>query len=218
MRDLAVIFDLDGTIIDNIEYHKKAWFTFLKNHNISITERDYIRLFGKHNRAILNHFFGNQLTKSELKHFASEKEKLYRDIYKPHIKPQKGLISLLDDLKFNKIRTAIATSAPVENLEFVLDELKLSESFDHLSHAGHISMSKPDPEIFLLTAEKLKVKPENCVVFEDSISGIEAAINAGMNVIGINVINQDTVKDMVVKLIGNFEEIDVNNLISIVKK
>jgi len=191
----ACIFDLDGTIVDNNPYHQLAWVAFLKEQGISLKNFDYNSLFGKHNREILNTVLGRQVPEDEAKIYAETKERLYREFYKPHIKSQKGLVEFLKALKIRKIKTAVATSAPRINLDFVIEELQLEPYFDVLIDASFVSKSKPDPEIFLLAAEQLNAKPEECLVFEDSPSGIQAAVSAGMEVIGINVINMAFAKE-----------------------
>lgn len=200
----AVIFDLDGTIIDNNPFHRKAWTEFLKKYNISLDKFDYNQLFGKHNKEILSIVFDKKLNTEEARQLAYEKEAVYRKIYKTYIKPQKGLKDLLNKLKELDIKMGIATSAPAENLNFVLDELKIRNYFDVCADASKVKKSKPDPEIFLLVAKKLHAEPHECLVFEDSPSGIIGALNAGMKTIGINVVDPELAKDHCDLVIDHF--------------
>jgi beta-phosphoglucomutase family hydrolase len=218
MKISAVIFDVDGTMIDNNPYHKKAWSVFLKKHEISLDTFDYRKLFGKHNKEILNFVFGRELSAEESKEHAFEKEAIYREIYRPHIKPQKGLVKLLQECKAMGIKLGTATSAPPENLDFVLDELGVRSYFDACVDASQVNKSKPNPEIFYLTARKLKKHANECLVFEDSPSGIKGAINAGMKVIGVNVIDIELAKKHCEMIVDDFEEFSRKYMSSIFRK
>lgn len=206
MKISAVIFDVDGTMIDNNPYHKKAWTIFLKKHGISLDNFDYKKLFGKHNKEILNIVFSRELSEEESKKNAFEKEAIYREIYSPHIKPQKGLANLLKKFKDMGIKIGTATSAPPENLDFILDELGIRSFFDACVDASQVKKSKPHPEIFYFTARKLNTQANECLVFEDSPSGIKGAVNAGMKVIGVNVTDPELAKKHCEIIVDDFEE------------
>jgi len=180
----AVIFDMDGVIIDNNKIHVKAWEIFCKKYSLAKIE-NYNHFFGRSNRDILPEIFNRSMTTTELKTFAAEKEAIYREIYAPKIKPINGLIDLLKLLKDNGVKLAVATSAMRLNLDFVLERLQIKEFFDLTVCEDDVQHAKPDPEIYLLTAKKLNVQPDECLVFEDSISGVNSGINAGMKVIGL---------------------------------
>ena len=116
---------------------------------------------------------------------AKEKEILYRKLYRPHLKEIKGLTSLLNKLKSLKIKCAVATTAPLENRRFILNQLSLTPDFDLVLGEEGVDHGKPNPDIYLKAAEKLKVKPTRCIVFEDSLAGIEAARKAGAFVVAL---------------------------------
>jgi beta-phosphoglucomutase family hydrolase len=192
----AAIFDMDGTMINNMSYHKIAWKEFLKQHNISFTEEEFNKnIVGKKNDQILAYVFGRKLTSKELKDYAEEKEALYRETYKPAIQEINGLSQLLDELRSKHIKLAIATTAPEKNRIFGLEALGLGGLFDVILGDEDVQHGKPDPEIYLRTAEELHVMPSACVAFEDSIAGVESAKSAGMTVIGI--LSTHTVDELV---------------------
>lgn len=181
----GVIFDMDGTIIHNYKYHVDAWLRVCKELGINKTEDEVLSLFGKTNAETFYALLGYDLPDNELHYWAERKEIFYRDGYKGHVEPINGLIPFLDFLKNKGIKTGLATSAPTENVDFVLTEANLKNRFDVITDASGVSKGKPDPEIFLLTAKRLSVRPEQCLVFEDAPLGIMAARSAKMKVISL---------------------------------
>jgi len=176
---LAFIFDMDGTIVRNHENHLNAWKLFCQNHHIAITEEELLAVFGGKNEDILQKVFVHKLSQKEIRQFEEEKEGLYRGLYKPYIKEVEGLSDLLKNLFIAQIPAALATSAPTSNVDMVIDALDIRKYFSCIIDATMVTHGKPHPEIFLKVAECLREKPQNCLVFEDSRVGIEAAINAG---------------------------------------
>ncbi|MFH0773369.1 MAG: HAD family phosphatase [bacterium] len=182
----AAIFDIDGTMVDNMEYHKKAWKMFYNIHQLRIT-KDILRLLtqgGKRNDEILREVFGI-ISKDLIKQYGSEKEQLYRNMYTKKIKPIKGLIDTLNYFKDNGICLAVATSATKVNMDLILKSLHIDGYFQVTVCGDEVTKGKPNPEIFLTAAERLHLRPPECVVFEDSVSGISAAHQAGMTSIGV---------------------------------
>jgi beta-phosphoglucomutase len=185
-RVKAVIFDMDGTMINNMPYHKKAWQVFLQKHGISLTEEAFHhKISGKKNDQIFELVFGRRLHKDEELQYTEEKEALYRELFKPDIAEIAGLTELINQLHAKGVKTAIATTAPAKNRQFALKELGLEGKFEVILGDEHVRHGKPDPEIYLLTAQKLGVKPHDCLVFEDSPPGIASGKAAGMTVVGI---------------------------------
>jgi len=182
----AFIFDMDGVVCNNIPYHKKAWAQFMQAHGFKFSDTYFDQhINGETNEEIFQQLFKRKLKPTEIKNFIHEKESAYRKIYTPHIKPLSGLLKLLKQLSKNKCKIALATSAPEENVKFVLSKTKTKKYFKTIVDSKNIKNGKPHPEVFLKAAKKLHTKPENCVVFEDSILGVEAGKRAGMKVVGI---------------------------------
>src|SRR5690554_3680279 len=173
---IAVIFDMDGVIVDNGMYHIDAFRELCRRYSIEFSEEEFRKChFGRVNEEILPDLFNRKLNDSEVAGLAEEKEALYREIYKPHINAAPGLLPLLKELKVNDIPVGVATSAPVKNVDFVLDSLKIREYVDVVVDDSMVRKGKPDPEIYIKAASLLQVIPGNCIIFEDSLSGTRAA-------------------------------------------
>ncbi len=187
MSDLAVIFDMDGVIADTNPTHNVAWRKFLDRYQIVPTEDDLQNhMYGKHNSYILRYFLKRELAKEELLRLQFEKEALFRELYTSIVQPLPGLLPFLADLKQNGVKTAIATSAPVENLEMMAAQIPfLNEAMESMLSEQDVSQHKPHPEVYLKSAQRLGVLPSQCIVFEDSVSGVRAGLAAGMKVVGV---------------------------------
>jgi len=181
----AVIFDMDGVIVHNDVYHYRSWQIFSEKIGKSLSLEEVKSWFGSTNEKILKDLFDHTLTPEEIAGYAEEKEQIYRDIYAPVIKPLEGLREFLESLDPAEWGIGLATSAPGSNVDFVLKSTGLASFFHQITDDSQISNGKPHPEIFLKTAEKLKVSPAKTLVFEDSFHGIEAARRAGMKVVGV---------------------------------
>ncbi|MEX2591612.1 MAG: HAD family phosphatase [Anditalea sp.] len=182
----AVIFDMDGVICHTNPYHTKAYQRFFAKRGLYPTEEEFVQhMYGKNNSYILNHFLGREIVGKEFIDLENEKEELFREIYANEIAPIGGFIEFLESLKDAGFKMGVATSAPKSNLELIMESLGFRSKMESILASENVSKHKPDPEIYLKSAENLAVPPENCVVFEDSFSGVSAALNAGMQVVGV---------------------------------
>ena len=180
MMQWGVIFDVDGTMVDNKDYHERAWFELCRKHGIELTAKDYrTRIHARTNDKIIPDIFGADISVKTAETIAFEKETIYRDLYRPHVKPLGGFINFLDELKARGIPCAAASNSPAGNVNLVLDELGIRHYFASVITADDVSHGKPDPEIFLTSATRLDLPPQRCIVFEDSGPGFEAAQRAG---------------------------------------
>ena len=185
----AFIFDMDGTLVDNMHVHTEAWATLLNEHGIEMDRHKFlVATAGKTNREILPTVFG-EISDDRISELAKRKESLYREAYLPIRKPVDGLVEFLTESKKRGINMAVATAASNPNMEFILDGLDLRRFFGAVTTATDVAVGKPDPAMFLVSAEKLGVEPQNCIVFEDALGGFEAAHRAGMKSIGITTVN-----------------------------
>lgn len=183
---IAVIFDMDGVICHTNPFHKKAFEAFFDNYKISYSEQEFEQhMYGKHNSYILSHFFKRTIAGEELLLLEDEKESLFRSIYKEEVEALPHFLQFLTELKKHKILTGVATSAPRANLDLILEELSIRGKMESLMASEDVKEHKPSPEVYLTTAQRLGVIRANCLVFEDSFSGVSAAINAGMKVVGV---------------------------------
>ncbi len=215
-RNRAFIFDMDGTLVDNMRFHGAAWQTLLLENDIETDAKDFlIKTAGKTNREIIPHFFKNATEEKILK-LELRKETLYRELFLPERQAITGVIDFLKAAKMLGVKMAIATSAPVENVEFILDGLDLRRFFNAITTAAGIDYGKPNPEIFLKSAEKLGVNSRNCLVFEDALNGFEAAHRARMKSVGIATVHPiaDILKlALVVEAHNNFGKLNPRELI-----
>jgi len=209
----SAVFDMDGVIVDNRAYHFQAWEAFSEAHGLPF-DPAYFRdhLFGRVNRDILRGLFNKELPKDIARAYAVEKEALYRKFYTDHVKPARGLIHFLRELRAAGIPTAVATAAPRPNLDLVLDEAELRSYFDALIDISAVKKGKPAPDLYLKAAEALGAAPERCIAFEDSHPGIASALAAGMRVIGITTAHTPDELGPVHLVIESFEEISIDRL------
>ncbi|MEB2786703.1 HAD family hydrolase [Algoriphagus persicinus] len=182
----AVIFDMDGVICHTNPFHSIAFQQFFAKRNLNPTQAEYAEhMYGKNNGYILSHFLGRKIEGEELALLEEEKEGLFREIYKSEVDPITGFMDFFEKLKTEDLLTAVATSAPRENLELIISTLGIGSQMQSQLASEDVVKHKPDPEVYLKSAKRLGVNPENCLVFEDSFSGASAGINAGMKVVGV---------------------------------
>jgi beta-phosphoglucomutase family hydrolase len=182
MEIKAFIFDLNGTMIDDMPYHAKAWYDILNNDLKAGLTMDEVKvqMYGK-NEEVLERFFGKgHFSSPQMKELSVEKERRYQHAFKPHLKLIKGLEQFLDKTKNAGIAMGIGSAAITWNIDFVLDNLNIRNYFRTIVSADDVTSSKPDPETFIRCATLLGVSPKSCLVFEDAPKGVEAALNAGM--------------------------------------
>ena len=182
----AVIFDLDGTLLDNNSFHRKTWEAYLKNIEKVISPEEFnANINGRTNKDAIEYIYGRKMSEEESTRYTLEKEALYRQIYKPFIKPVPGLLHFLEILYKKNIPMAIATSGIQPNIDFMFENLPIKHYFKVIVNSSHIINGKPHPEIYLKAASLLDISPKNCLVFEDAVVGIRSAKAAGMKVIAV---------------------------------
>ena len=187
--DRAFIFDMDGTLVDNMRHHTEAWRTLIEENGFEFNERKFlVETAGQTNREIIPGVFG-AMSNERLSELALRKEELYRERYLPHRTPVRGLVEFLDAARDLGIKMAVSTAASPANMAFILDGLDLRKYFSALTTSADVRRGKPDPEIFLLSAERLGVAPADSLVFEDAFFGFEAARRAGMKAVGLTTVN-----------------------------
>ena len=178
----AFLFDLNGTMIDDMQFHLKAWYHIL-NDDLGANlgwEETKSHMYGKNSELLIRIFGEERFTTEEMDRLSIEKEKRYQQEYKPHLQLIPGLQQFLEKAHALNIPMAIGSAAIMFNIDFVLDNLNIRQYFKTIVSADDVTISKPHPETYLKCAEALGVDPANCVVFEDAPKGVEAAKNAGM--------------------------------------
>jgi beta-phosphoglucomutase family hydrolase len=182
----AVIFDLDGTLIDNNAYHIQAFKEFYEKIGKSFSLEEYKQhINGRMNREIFDYVFNTTLSPEKIEEYTNEKEGLYRELYAPHIKPVNGLLDFLNELEEAKVPKAVATSGIIPNINFMFEHIPIRNYFLSVIDSTQIKTGKPHPEIFLKAAISVNAVPSACVAFEDSLAGVQSAKAAGMKVVAL---------------------------------
>jgi beta-phosphoglucomutase len=184
-RKLALILDMDGVIVDSNRWHRLSWAEYNRRHGFETDESMQQRMYGKRNDDIVRDFFGAHLSDAEVHEHGAAKERLYREMIRPALNE-----SLVPGVREFLVRhrgepIGMATNAEPENVGFLVEEAGLRPYFRVLVDGHQVTNPKPHPDIYLRAAELLVVTPGDCVVFEDSLPGIEAARAAGMAVVGL---------------------------------
>jgi len=203
----AVLFDLDGVIINSSEFHFEAWKKFCQKFNILLTEEDFKKGFGKKNKDILEEIFKKPLSDKLIKKYSEEKERLFRELAKGKITSIRGAKEFIRRLIEDKYLLALVSSTPKINIEFIMEEIKLENYFKAIISAEDVKEGKPNPECYLKAAKKLKVNPEECIVIEDSLAGIEAALAAKMKCIAITTTEPYEKLKKATYIVNSFSEI-----------
>ncbi|MBI3218810.1 MAG: HAD family phosphatase [Bacteroidetes bacterium] len=186
MRSIAFVFDMDGVIIHSNPYHKIALHQFCEKYGYHLTEDELrSKIYGRTNKQWITNLFERELGAEELHRFAEEKEGLFRDLIAKDIKALDGLKDFLDQMNAQKIDRAIGTSAPRSNVDFVMAKTQLTSYFPTILDDSFVEHGKPNPEIYIKCAAALHYAPADCVVFEDSLSGVAAGKAAGCKVVGV---------------------------------
>ncbi len=182
----AVIFDIDGTIVDNMHLHAEAFGVFAERHGLPpLTQADRARLDGRRNSEIFPILFNREVSRDQWLAYEHEKEGLYRELSKGRLSPMKGLSALIERLNTERVPMALATSAPKLNVTHTLAELHLVDAFPVIVRGDEVARGKPAPDVFIEAARRLGMPAEDCLVFEDAPMGIEAAHAAGMRVVAL---------------------------------
>jgi beta-phosphoglucomutase len=210
----AFIFDMDGVIVDSNPFHKIALKEFCSKHGYDLTEQELReKIYGRRNQDWLAHIFG-PLDPKQLRKYADEKEALFRKIYEKDIRPLDGLQNFLKKISENAIACAIATSAPRSNVDFTLSKTGIGQYFDTILDDSFVTHGKPHPEVYLKAAAALHYEPENCVVFEDSLAGVDSGKRAGCKVVAITTTHSAEELSHADLVIDNFKGCDPLNLFS----
>jgi beta-phosphoglucomutase len=180
----AVIWDLDGVILDSADEHRRAWQRLAREEGFPMTDADFWATFGKRNDDIIASLWGN-LPPEQVKVLSDRKEMYFRELIKESAVPLPGAIELMRELHTSGFAQALASSSPVENINLIADVLGLKQYLSILVSGETVAKGKPAPDIFLKAASELQMNPSVCLVIEDAVAGVEAAHAAGMRCIAV---------------------------------
>jgi len=211
----AVLWDMDGTLIDSAEYHWLTWRDTLAELGHTLTHEQFASWFGQRNDAILRRYFGDGIAAGEVTRLGDAKEAAYREMVRERgIEPLPGVRRWLLRLQETGWRQAVASSAPPANIEVILDVLGLRDCFDAWVSAEEVAHGKPAPDVFLRAAEKLDVAPARSVVVEDAPAGVEAGHRGGMRTIGLTSMARALDADIVVACLDELPDDAFDRLIA----
>lgn len=211
MSRQAFVFDMDGTIVDNMAFHTDSWLAFFARRGQVLDADEFFRATaGRQGGEIMRAYLGEQLSDEEVGLLNHEKESVYRELYAPHRRTVAGFDALIARAEAEGVKLAVATAAPPANIAFTLDGLGLRKHFDAVVGAADVARGKPHPDVFLKAAERCGVLPEHCIVFEDAPLGVEAARRAGMRCVVLTTTlppSAFTDFDNVIAIVRDFSEL-----------
>jgi HAD superfamily hydrolase (TIGR01509 family) len=178
------IFDIDGTMIDSMKVHLKAWQTIFERHGRKMSLKEVGEAAYGINPEIVKRVLGD-LPAKEIEDISNEKETLFRDLFDPEEDVVKGFIHFIDELKRNNLPLVIGSAAPPENVSFFMERLGIGHYFEGVVHEDDVTKGKPAPEVFLKASKIINIPIEDCVVFEDSPTGAEASAKAGSQTVAV---------------------------------
>jgi len=216
----AFLFDMDGTIVDNMSFHTKSWVEFFRRRGRTIDPDEFfLSTAGRHGREIIRSEMGADLPEDEVSVLNQEKEVVYREMYGPHRKTVGGFDALIAAAKLGGVKLAVATAAQTSNVEFTLDGLDLRKHFDAVVTAADVPRGKPHPDVFLEAARRVGAAPEHAIVFEDAPLGVEAARRAGMRCVVITTTlpaASFAAFDNVIRIVDDFSDLSIDELFATV--
>lgn len=211
----AVLFDLDGVIVDSKEAHFQAFKQLGEEVGYDFTRETFTHIFGMHNNEIFPILFGGPLPQERIDEFGNRKEAIVREMIRGHVESLPGARALIRALKEDGFHLAIGSSTPLANVELILGELGLREYFQTIISAENVREGKPNPQVFLLGAEALGVPPERCVVIEDAVAGVQAAHNGGMKALAVTTNHSREALSKAERVVDSLEEVGPEELLQL---
>ena len=185
MRPKAVLFDIDGVLVDSYQAHYQSWHLLASRYGRVCTEQDFAAQFGRTTREVMEvQWHDANLTEQDYRRLDEEKEAIFRELIEDQFPVMPGALELIENLLEQQWRIGLGSSGPVENVQLAIRKLGIASQIQIAISGNDVSKGKPDPEVFLKAAQGCKTPPDSCVVIEDATHGIEAALAAGMLAVG----------------------------------
>ena len=181
----AVIFDVDGVLTDSYAAHFQSWQRMFGEIGVEFTDEQFRATFGRTNRDIFAELYPGQMDEEQSRRLGDRKEELYREIVRKDFTPLSGAVELIDALYDAGFKLAVGSSGPPPNVALTLEKLGRASRFSAQVTGADVTIGKPNPQVFLIAADRLSVAPERCAVIEDAPQGVEAANRAGMTSIAV---------------------------------
>lgn len=214
-QNYAVLWDMDGVLVDTGDFHYESWKVIFDEIDVTFDRADFRKTFGMNNAGILEWVFGRKPQEMELSRISDKKEELFRELIKGKVEPLPGVQFWLKQFQTWGLKQAITSSAPPENINFLVDELKIEKYFDELV-SGFDLPGKPHPDVFFKAARKLQTFPENCIVVEDAIAGVEGAKKAGMRCIAVTTTNPTRAFEKADLIFDDLEKMSEKDFLSLI--
>jgi beta-phosphoglucomutase family hydrolase len=211
---LAVIWDMDGVLVDTGEFHFQVWQEILGRYDVPFDRERFRQTFGMNNLEFLQLILGERFNPQVAAEISISKEAQLRRKIRGRLQPFSGVMSLLKELHTMQIPQALASSAPLANIKAILVEIALEKFFQETVSAEHMP-GKPDPAVFLEASRRLNVPPERCLVIEDALPGVQAALNAGMRCLAVATTNPSEALSAADLVVESLEQIDITDLINL---
>lgn len=182
----AVLWDMDGVLVDSADYHYEAWRLTMQREGRQLTHADFKRTFGQRNDTVLRDMLDPNISDADIQRIADFKESTYRLLVRERgIVPLPGVLRWLAALQGAGWRQAVASAAPRANVDAIVEAMSIAHYFDALTSAEDVTRGKPDPQVYLVAASRVGVRPQRSIVIEDAPAGVEGAKRAGMKRIGV---------------------------------
>lgn len=211
----AVLWDMDGVLVDTGDFHFSAWKQTFEELGVAFDKEDFRATFGMNNAGILEWVYGTKPEPEEVSQVSEKKEALFRELIKGKAEPLPGVPDWLQQFQAWGIKQAITSSAPPKNIEVLVAELKIEDYFDAIV-SGFDLPGKPNPDVFLKAANAIQVPPENCIVIEDAIAGVEGAKRAGMKCIAVTTTNPASKLARADYIVDRLENMDKKDFLSLI--
>jgi beta-phosphoglucomutase family hydrolase len=181
----AVLWDMDGVIVDSAVYHMRSWQLTFEQTGITFTDDNFKHVFGLRNDEIIRSILGKDFTQERFEAIARAKEEAFRKLIKDNVKALPGVLKLLSDINATGFQQVLVSSTPLENIDLIIDKLGIRQYFQQIISGYDVTEGKPSPQGYLLAAQRLGVNPENCIVIEDAVAGVQAAKKGGIKCIAV---------------------------------